>query len=74
MEQQVTLTLDRADAEILVKSLEHRKERLCDIKQELCEPDPFEQELADYCEQEEAVIGRVMTALRALLERALAEG
>jgi DNA-directed RNA polymerase specialized sigma54-like protein len=45
MEQKITLTLARADAEGLVKSLRRRKQRLCDIKQEICEPeDDFELE------------------------------
>jgi hypothetical protein len=39
MEPASNLSLERADAELLLASLEHRKERLCDIRQEICPPD-----------------------------------
>jgi hypothetical protein len=69
MEQKITLTLARADAEGLVKSLRHRKQRLCDIKQEICEPeDDFEREELGYFEQEDEVVERVLTALHVALE------
>ena len=71
MSRAVTLTLDRGDAEILVKSLQRRKERLCDIRREVCPPDdaePYEQEECAYFTQEEEVVGRVTEALRAVLK------
>jgi hypothetical protein len=63
MEQKITLSLARVDAEMLIKSLRRRTERLCDIKQELCEPDEFEQEVAAYLEQENEVIERIIGVL-----------
>jgi hypothetical protein len=72
----VTMTLDRADAEILARSLHHRKERLCDIRQEICLPEnaePYEQEECAYFEQEDEVVGRILEALRVALERAPTE-
>jgi hypothetical protein len=71
MEHQITLTLKRADAEIFFKSLQHRKERLCDIKREICSPEsaePYETEECVYFEQEEEVVGRVLEALRVGLD------
>ena len=69
MEQKITLTLARSDAEGLVKSLRRRKQRLCDIKQEICEPeDDFEREELGYFEQEDEVVERVLTALHVALE------
>jgi hypothetical protein len=69
MEQKITLTLARADAEGLVKSLRRRKQRLCDIKQEICEPeDDFELEELGYFEQEDEVVERILTALHVALE------
>ena len=47
MEQKMTVTLKRVDAEALIKCLQHRQERLCDIKREICPAetaDPFEHE------------------------------
>ena len=47
MEQKITLTLKRVDAEALIKCLQHRQERLCDIKREICPAEtaePFEHE------------------------------
>jgi len=73
MEQEITLTLKRADVEVLVKSLRRRKERLCDIRRELCGPEPsdeLEREELAYFEEENAVVERVMMALRAVLEKA----
>jgi hypothetical protein len=67
MEQKITLTLARADAETLLSSLRRRKERLCDIKQELCEPDEFEQEVAAYFEREDKVVERIITVLDSTL-------
>ena len=67
MEQEITLTLARFDAEALIKSLRRRTERLCDIKQELCEPDEFERELAAYFEEENEVIERIITVLDSAL-------
>jgi len=37
MEKKITFTLKRVDADALVKCLQRRHERLCDIKQEICE-------------------------------------
>ncbi|HXY59742.1 MAG TPA: hypothetical protein VEH76_14315 [Methylocystis sp.] len=71
----VKLTLDRADAEVLLRSLERRKERLCDIRQEICPPEtaePYDQEQCAYFEQEDAVVGRVLEALRFALEASVA--
>jgi hypothetical protein len=69
MEENITLTLNRVDAEMLVKSLRRRNERLCDIRKELCEPDEFEQELAAYFEQENKVIERIISDLHSALDR-----
>jgi hypothetical protein len=69
MEENITLTLNRVDAEMLVKSLQRRNERLCDIRKELCEPDEFEQELAAYFEQENKVIERIISDLHSALDR-----
>jgi hypothetical protein len=64
MEHKITLALAHADVEGLVKSLQRRKQRLCDIKQEICEPeDDFEREELGYFEQEDEVVERVLTAL-----------
>jgi hypothetical protein len=71
MEQEIKLTLKRVDAEVLVKSLEHRKQRLCDIRREICPPEhvePYEQEECAYFEQEDQVVERVLEALRIGLE------
>ena len=71
MEQEIKLTLKRVDAEVLVKSLEHRKQRLCDIRREICPPEhvePYEQEECAYFEQEDQVVERVLEALRVGLE------
>lgn len=71
MEQTVVLTLARSDAEALVDSLRRRWERLCDIRKEICEPDPsedFEREELAFFEQENEVVERVLTALRAVLK------
>jgi hypothetical protein len=73
MEGKITLALDRADAELLIKSLQCRKERLCDIRQELCDQDPadeLEREELVYFEQQEAAVQRIITELRATLEMA----
>jgi len=73
MAQEITLTLKRVDAEALVKSLQHRKQKLCDIRRELCKPEPsdeLEREELAYFEEEDAVVERVMLALRAVLARA----
>jgi hypothetical protein len=73
MERTITLTLDGDDAEILVNSLAHRKQRLCDMRRELCGPDPedeLEREELAYCERENEVVERVLTRLRAILEAA----
>lgn len=67
MEQKITLSLARVDAEMLMKSLRRRTERLCDIKQELCEPDEFEREVAAYLEQENEVIERIIGVLDSAL-------
>lgn len=76
MTRAVTMTLDRADAEILARSLQHRKERLCDIRQEICSPEneePYEQEECTYFEQEDEVVGRILEALRVALQTTRAE-
>jgi|APFre7841882630_1041343.scaffolds.fasta_scaffold355656_1 hypothetical protein len=73
MEGKITLALDRADAELLIKSLQCRKERLCDIRQELCDQGPadeFEREELVYFEQQEAAVQRIIAELRATLEMA----
>ena len=73
MEGKITLALDRADVELLIKSLQCRKERLCDIRQELCDPDPadeLEREELAYFEQQEAALQRIIAELRATLEMA----
>ncbi len=67
MEQSITLTLARVDAEMLVRSLQRRNERLCDIRQELCEPDEFEQELSAYIEQENELVERIIATLHSAL-------
>jgi hypothetical protein len=67
---QVTLTIDRADAEMVLRSLEHRHERLCDIRRQLCEPDPqdeLEREEAAFFQEEDAAVARAISALRTLL-------
>ena len=71
MEQKITLTLSRVDADALVKCLQRRHERLCDIKREICPPEnagPYEQEECVYFEQEDEVVGRVLDALRVGLD------
>lgn len=71
MEQTIVLTLARGDAEALVDSLRRRSERLCDIKKELCEPEPgeeFDREESAYFEKENEVVERVLTALHAVLK------
>lgn len=71
MEQTIVLTLARSDAEALVHSLQRRGETLCDIKKELCEPDPseeFDREELAYFEQENQVVERVLSALYAVLK------
>ncbi|WP_457795942.1 hypothetical protein [Methylocystis sp. S23] len=71
MEQQITLALSRTDAEILLRSLKRRSERLCDIRQELCGPEPsdeLEREEAAFFEEENAVVERAIEALRNVLE------
>ena len=73
MAQEITFTLKRVDAEALVKSLQHRKQKLCDIRRELCKSEPsdeLEREELAYFEEEDAVVERVMLALRAVLARA----
>jgi hypothetical protein len=69
MEQDITLTLTLGDAEMLVQTLMRRRQRLCDIRQEICEPDEFEQEEAAFFEQEEEVVGRILAALRSALAK-----
>ena len=71
MEQKITLTLKCVDAEALIKCLQHRQERLCDIKRDICPAetaDPFEHEQCGYFEQEDEVVGRVLDVLRVGLE------
>ena len=71
MEQKIALTLRRVDAEELIKCLQHRPERLCDIKREICPAettDPYEHEQCGYFEREDEVVGRVLEALRVGLE------
>lgn len=71
MEQTIVLTLARSDAEALVNSLRRRGERLCDIRKELCGPEPgeeFDREELAYFEQEHEVVERVLTALHAVLK------
>lgn len=71
MDQAVKLMLDRGDAEILLRSLQRRKERLCDIRQEICPPenaDPYDQEQCAYFSKEDDVVGRIVEALSAALE------
>lgn len=68
MEQKITLTLNRADAEMLVTCLRRRGERLCHIRQELCEPDEFEREELAFFEQESEVVERVLRQLDSALE------
>lgn len=73
MEGKITLALDRADVELLIKSLQCRKERLCDIRQELCAPEPadeLEREELAFFEQQEAAVQRIVTELRATMEMA----
>jgi hypothetical protein len=73
MEQKITLTLNRADAEMLVRSLQHRKERLCDIRKELCDPEPsdeLERAESAYFGDEGVVVERVIKMLCADLETA----
>jgi hypothetical protein len=70
MEQEITLKLSQADAEILLRSLRHRSERLCDIRRELCEPEPcdeLEREEAAFFEEENAVVERAISVLGAAL-------
>ena len=76
MDQAVKLMLDRVDAEILVKSLQRRKERLCDIRQEICSPvdaDPYDQEECAFFSKEDEVVERVLAALRVALETTTAK-
>jgi len=76
MDQAVKLMLERVDAEILVKSLQRRKERLCDIRQEICSPedtDPYDQEQCTFFSKEDEVVERVLAALRVALETTTAE-
>ena len=76
MDQAVKLMLERVDAEILVKSLQRRKERLCDIRQEICSPedaDPYDQEQCTFFSKEDEVVERVLAALRVALETSTAE-
>jgi len=71
MEQKIALTLRRVDAEELIKCLQHRQERLCDIKREICPAetaDPYEHEQCGYFEREDEVVERVLEALRVGLE------
>ena len=71
MEQKITLTLKRVDAEALIECLQHRQERLCDIKREIWSAetaDPYEHEQCGYFEREDEVVGRVLEALRVGLE------
>jgi hypothetical protein len=72
MEQTVVLTLARSDAETLVSSLRRRGERLCDIRRELCEPEPeeFEREELAYFEQESQTIERILALLQSVLRTA----
>jgi len=73
MEGRITFALDRADADLLIKSLQCRKERLCDIRRELCDQGPtdeFEREEFAFFEREEAAVQRIITELRATLETA----
>jgi hypothetical protein len=73
MEQDVTFTLKRADAEILLRSLRRRSERLCDIRQEICDPEPcdeLEREEAAFFEEENAVVERAIVELSKILESA----
>ena len=76
MDQAVKLMLDRVDAEILMKSLQRRKERLCDIRQEICPPedaDPYDQEQCAFFSKEDEVVERVLAALRLALETTTAK-
>jgi hypothetical protein len=76
MEQEITLKLNQTDAEILLRSLRHRSERLCDIRRQLCEPEPcdeLEREEAAFFEEENAVVERAIMALRKILEMAPAD-
>ena len=71
MEQKITVTLKRVDAEELIKCLQQRQEGLCDIKREICPAetaDPYEHEQCGYFEREDEVVGRVLEALRVGLE------
>ena len=55
------------------RSLQCRKERLCDIRQELCDQDPadeLEREELVYFEQQEAAVQRIITELRVTLKMA----
>lgn len=70
MEEKITLTLDRAEAEILIKSLQRREERLCEIRRELCEPkmlEEYEREELAYFERENRLVERILSALRAIM-------
>jgi hypothetical protein len=66
MDQTITLSLARSDAETLVGALRRRAERLCDIRRELCEPDEadeLERQERAFFEAESAVVERVLAAL-----------
>lgn len=66
MEQTVTFSLARSDAEALVGTLRRRAERLCDIRRELCEPeegDELERQERAFFEAENAVVERVLAVL-----------
>jgi hypothetical protein len=76
MEQEVTLKLNRADAAMLLRCLRHRNERLCDIRRELCGPEPcdeLERQEAAFFEEESAVVERALVMLGKMLEIAPAD-
>jgi hypothetical protein len=71
MQSTITLELARGDAEALVVSLRRRFERLCDIRQELCEPeesDELEREERAYFDAENALVERIIGVLSRALE------
>ncbi|ATQ66623.1 MULTISPECIES: hypothetical protein [Methylosinus] len=73
MEQTVTFSLARSDAEALVGTLRRRAERLCDIRRELCEPeegDELERQERAFFEAENAVVERVLAVLDGALSAA----
>ncbi|BDV33706.1 hypothetical protein [Methylocystis iwaonis] len=71
MTGEITLTLSREHAEILLRTLLNRNERLCDIRQQLCEPessDELGREEGAFFEEENAVVQRVISTLCSALE------